>query len=155
MKLNAAYGSHLSMLIPLIQKTSGDVLEIGMGFCSTPVIHELCRDRKIVSYENHRGIYDTFASYEAPWHEIHLIDNWDSMEIDKPWSIALIDHAPARRRRHDLMRLKDFADYIIIHDTEDEVDKYFRIKGRFRHFKFVKPNELIPQTTIVSNKYPI
>ena len=154
--IDPAYITHLRALIPLIMETEGDVLEMGMGWGSTLVLHELCRNRKLVSYENDKGIYDSFSQFRTEWHDVRFVEDWEQAEIQVPWSVALIDHKPARRRRRDLIRLKGFADYIVVHDSELTADRFFRIRGRFSNFRYIRVyNETKPETTVLSDKYQL
>ena len=42
MKIFAGWGSHLPVLIHLMNHTTGDVLELGTGLYSTPYLHHAC-----------------------------------------------------------------------------------------------------------------
>jgi hypothetical protein len=153
MKIDPAYSSHLEPLIKIVGLTSGPVLEIGIGFGSTPVLHELCRDRKLISYENDASLVDDFKAFNTSWHEVHYVEDWDDMPVAEHWDVAFIDHKPARRRRTEIKRLKPFADFIIMHDTEEEADKYFRMLNRIHGFQYIWHSDYIPRTTIVSDRY--
>jgi len=155
MKLDPAYFSHIGMLVDIILKTKGDVLELGIGWGSTPVLHELCRDRYLISLENDYEVFKSFIKFDTYWHRVDYVKNWDNVTYDKPYSVAFIDNKPARRRRTDIKLLKPYADFIVIHDTEPQTDKYFRVESRIKTFKYIKKSGIIPETTIVSDKYPI
>jgi hypothetical protein len=156
MKLDPAYATHLLVLIPLVLATEGDVLEMGMGYSSTIVLHELCRNRKLVSYENDPEVYAMFSKFKSENHELVLIDDWARAKIERPWAVALIDHKPAVRRRKDLIRLKGHADYIVVHDSERDADRFFRIRKRFSNFRYVHMyNSCKPETAVLSDKFKI
>ena len=63
MKYWPHWASHYPLLIKVMQITSGDVLELGMGMASTPLLHWLCFDtgRNLISYENNKKYYDRQA----------------------------------------------------------------------------------------------
>jgi hypothetical protein len=148
--------SHLSVLIDYIEKTNGDVLETGIGMGSTPVLHELCRGRKLVSYEDNPGFYDGFVRFKTDEHEIILVTDWNTIPIEKHWSLAFIDNSPTGERRRLITRIKDFADYIIVHDSEPAVDRFYLYKGAFSLFKYRKDYiDVKPWTTVLSNKYAL
>ena len=133
--------------------TSSDVLEMGIGIYSTPYLHSACLDkRRLVSYENNPQYYKYFKSYSSPLHQIHLVDNWDKADIEKPWDIALIDHSPESRRKEDIKRLAGFAKYLVVHDSEPQHEDLYGYSQIFRLFKyrydFVNPRA---NTSVLSN----
>ncbi len=123
MNISAYYGTHLPCLIRAMAKTSGDVLELGMGVFSTPYLHYECilSSRKLVSYENSRRWIRFFTDYGygCPNHEIIFVENYADAKIDKPWDVALIDMSPDSERIMAVKRLANFAKYIIIHDSNE------------------------------------
>jgi len=148
--------THMSVLIDIVRRTNGDVLEMGIGIGSTPVLHELCRGRKLVSYDSSKEYVDAFMSLASDWHELSFVEDWAKIAIEKPWSIAFIDHAPCGRRRYDIARLKDFADYVIVHDTEQDVDRFYRYKGAFSLYRYRRDYTFAkPFTTVLSNRHAL
>lgn len=154
MKNNSAYVSYLPMLLKCVEKSTGPILELGMGY-STMILHNLCEKekRKIYSYENDPKWYAENTCYMADFHFPMFVTDWDDIDIeDKYWSVALIDHRPARRRHKDALRIKDWADYIILHDTEPEIDRFYGYSRIYKYFKYVKHyTKSKPYTTVVSN----
>lgn len=147
-------GSHLPVLIKLVSMTDGPILELGCGLYSTTFLHWACRGkkRKLVTYEHNPDFYDFAKEYENEYHEVHCIDDWDSIEISKPWSIAFVDHEPGLRRWQEVSRLVH-ADYVVCHDTNNAFNRkygYFKIYGLFEYrWKYTGAT---PHTTIFSNK---
>jgi hypothetical protein len=121
MKISLNYGTHLSCLIKAFNKTSGDVLELGMGVFSTPYLHYACltSKRKLVSYENYENWMKFFVDggYEHEYHEIVFVEKYSDAKIDKKWDVVLIDQTPDISRSEEIIRLKDKAKYIVIHDS--------------------------------------
>lgn len=127
--------------------TTGDVLELGIGFFSTPYLHYYCMltKRKLVSYDNEKGWVKRFANstfhnhkYESPIHTFKYVENWDQAEIEKPWDVALIDHSPSERRIVDIKRLANFAIYIIIHDSNEHHEHTYHYSQIYPLFKYKK-----------------
>src|SRR6185503_2887686 len=119
------YGTHLPWLLKCVEATKGDVLELGIGSSSTPALHKICaeQNRRLDSYDTDVSYVDQYSKqYRHPRHSYWWISDWEQAAIDKPWSVVLIDHRPAARRRLDALRLKDVAEYIVIHDTEPTID---------------------------------
>jgi len=151
-----AWGSHLPVVLKVLQITDGPVLEMGMGPSSTPFMHWACfaHDRKLVSYDNDRDWFALNEQYRENNHEVYFVEDWDKIDIENEmWDVVLIDHKPAERRRFDIIRLANHAKYIIVHDTQWRQDhEYHYKKDVFPFFKyrfdFTKQK---PYTTVLSN----
>ncbi len=128
------YSTHMPLLVKTLSLTSGDVLEMGVGLFSTPLLHWMCSPagRRLVSYESDPSYYEVFKQFEDEYHKVVFVENWDDADIEKPWDVAFIDHAPALRRREDVRRLANLAKYIVIHDSADAV--FCLIPQRIDHF---------------------
>lgn len=139
MHVSGNYGTHLPCLIRAMEKTTGDVLELGMGVFSTPYLHYQCilSNRKLVSYENFKPWIQFFIDYkyECPNHEIVFVDDYANAKIDKPWDVVLIDQTPDSRRIVDVKRLANLARYIIIHDSNGSQDKIYHYSEIYPLFK--------------------
>ncbi len=153
LNLSVEYGSHLPALIKVITKTRGSVLELGMGMFSTPYLHFACYpNRTLISYTNQKDIYDLLLHFKSEYHEIHFVTNWDQIDISGHWSVALVDHEPAGRRKEEIKRLANSADYIVVHDTNPRLEKKYRYSEIYPFFKFRKDfNREKPYTAILSN----
>lgn len=128
-QISGNYGTHLAPLIKCMELTSGDVLEMGVGYFSTPYLHYKCQldGRKLVSIDNERGWIKRFADsefyqhlYRRDFHEFQFVEDWKDADIEKPWTVALVDHSPSERRKEDIKRLANYAEYIVVHDANDE-----------------------------------
>lgn len=152
MTLQMKYGSHIPILVKLLSITSRDVLEMGAGYFSTPLLHWLCisQRRRLFTYENDVTYYHQFA-INNPLHKIYLVENWDEAQIEKPWDVVLIDHAPPERRKVDIIRLASWAKYIVIHDTNWRQEKHYHYKEIWHLFKYRWDYHVHCQTTVVSN----
>ena len=151
------WGSHLSVLIRLMEMTDGPVLELGTGFFSTTYLHHACylRNRKLVSYESDPQYFKFLKKVETPWHEIHKVDeNWDIQEVkrgvhsDDKWSIVFIDF-----KRKDLAKmLRNSAYYVVVHDSQPRDEHLYNYKTLNKWFKRrYDCTKFDPHTTVVSN----
>ena len=147
---NLASSSHLPVLIAAMRATYGDVLELGGGMFSTPLLHWLCaaQQRRLVTLETDPGYVSRLREFRAPWHEVRLVKSWEEADIGWRWAVAFVDHAPALRRKEDIRRLADLAELIVVHDTDDPVYRYGEVFPLFEH---AWSNSLHPQTTVLSN----
>jgi len=123
-----------------MSKTTGDVLELGMGVFSTPYLHYQCilSKRRLVSYENFKEWMKFFTDYhyENKYHEINFVEKYADAKIEKPWDVALIDQTPDSSRAEEIRRLKDFVKYIVIHDSNPsnyKVTNYDKIYPLFKY----------------------
>ncbi len=157
---NKEYTTHMGVLVKVEQMSEGPVLELGGGFFSTPLLHWLCAEkrRRIVTYEDNRFFDDFLKRFTSRTHSIVFIDNWDEFNLGEHWGMVFVDHDPvdgsdiAARRKYDTLRLKDKADYIVIHDT-NFFDKDGKWDNDFwSNFKYVYHwTWATPNVSIVSN----
>ena len=134
--------------------TAGPVLELGIGTNSTPILHGLCAEkgRKVVSYDGDPDYVERFArDYTNALHEFRWIDDWDKADIEKSWSVVLVDHRPARRRYRDAARVASHAEYVVCHDTQESTDRFYKWNRAFRHYKYRFDDDGDPRTTVLSN----
>lgn len=151
--MTSPYGTHLYLLQKVLAVTEGPILELGIGEHSTPVLHQFAlKGRKVVSYDSDQHYIQTYADkYRHPSHIFHWVSEWDAAEIERHWSVALIDHRPARRRYRDAARLAHYAEYVVCHDTEPEIDRFYKYDRAFKHFEHRFDDALRPRTTVLSN----
>lgn len=149
------FGSFIPMLIKCMGATSGNVVELGAGMFSTPLLHWLCvpYGRQLYTYENDPGwlaVYN-LRLFDDDCHHVILVDDWDEADLEHPWDVALIDHKPAERRKIDLLRLANWAKYIVIHDTDARYEKDYHYNSTLDSFKHRVDCHFWPKTTVVSN----
>lgn len=88
------------------------VVEFGCGDGSTPYLSAYCAKNKrpFISYESNNDWSKKYNSI--------LVADWDSPELYKEYSVALIDHAPGEHRHIAIANLVDKAKIMVIHDSE-------------------------------------
>lgn len=155
MRYNPGWSSYLPILIKVFQQSKGDVLELGAGVFSTPLLHWLCLDwkRNLVTYENNPEYFELHKKFRSSSHQINFVTDWDYIDIDRKWGLAFIDHEPSERRKVEAIRLKDKADFVVIHDTNPQDEhKYRFISEVFPHYKYrYDYKRKFPYTTVLSN----
>lgn len=145
------YTTHMPMVIKLVQMTTGPVLELGSGIFSTPLFHWLCASdgRLLVTYEDVDEFYQFARKFRSKNHRIYFVEDWDKVDFTGHWDVVLVDHA-TDRRSVDTLRLKDSADYIILHDSE--APEHYGYDKVYPHFKYVYHwRDCRAWTTVVSN----
>lgn len=148
------WGSHLPVLIKLIPRTTGNILELGTGWYSTPFLHWLCmdQDRQLVSYENDKEYYKLFKPAENELHKVIFVDTWIEADIKKEWGVAFIDFRPKLERRKAVRDLANLAKYIIIHDSDPEINRFYNYTSIYSLFKYrFDYKKFSPNTTVLSN----
>lgn len=153
MKFNSHYSSHLPVLIKALLITQGDVLELGTGIFSTPIIHWLCvpHKRYVYSLEYDPKYLAMVENFGCEYHKIEIIQDWDKADIEKPWDVVLVDHSPGERRKVEIARLANLAKYIVAHDTEWRDERHYHYKEIYPLFKYRYDYYHKPYTTVLSN----
>lgn len=148
-------GSFLPVLMKVCQMTYGSILELGAGYNSTAFLHwcAFATNRKVVTYESDPKWFEFAKQFEAPFHEVHLVENWDAIDLSPHWSVALVDHSPPERRRAEVQKLLH-ADYVVLHDSDPErvnIHRYHRVRHLFKyHYNYTDAK---PNTSVWSNTY--
>lgn len=143
---SGSYFTHLGSLIACVNKTNGDILELGMGLGSTPYLHYAATiaKRNLLSLENDKGWLKQFKTsdfmhflYENEYHKIELVDNYENSPlIEKEWDVVLVDQTPDPSRKESVKKLANLAKYIIVHDSNERHEKnyhYSEIYPLFKH----------------------
>lgn len=133
--------SYYPLLFMALEETkSGEVIEMGCGHGSTPILHDYCEKNKrdLWSYEEKESWYNKFTDLNGKFHCLNFITDWDvvSNNHSKP-DVVFIDHAPGERRKEDIVRFKDKAKIIVIHDTEPAADHGYQMRQHFDKFKYI------------------
>ena len=138
------YATHQPILYEIAINTTGPIIEFGCGDGSTDLLHDICKknNRILISIDNdlnwldrykNKYLGDGYLPDNSGWHKIlfvpgkindsdpqHWIDFLDSCELLKEYSFDLcfIDQSPGMARTETIVRFKDKARYIILHDCD-------------------------------------
>lgn len=159
--ISIRYSTHLPVLFEAMKRTAGDVLELGPGFASTPVLHWLCevQGRNLLSIENnYKWHYICRQYYRTALHKHVWVKNWDDADaaIRKEWDVVLVDHSPSERRVEEIKKLANLAKYIVIHDSDAHKDKEYHYSAIYPLFKYrFDFTEASPTTTVLSNFFNV
>lgn len=158
----ADWESHQPVLVELLRRVPGArVLELGIGYASTPVVLGLSASS--VSIETVDSWYRRFARFDTPSHRIIPWRDFTFWEwracpfLQQEWDVAFVDNAPAGSRQSNLLKLAHRSRFIVCHDTEElykpSAAEYRWDFSSFRHvWTFT---EFPTYTTVVSNVEPI
>jgi hypothetical protein len=153
------FASHQPVLVELLKSISEPkVIELGIGFGSTPIIVDLAKysEHYETDIEWHNNLKKEFETKNNIFNLVtnHSKFSWDEESIfSKEWDVAFIDNASGESRQSNLMKLKDKVKFIICHDTEElykpSASDYKWDFSSFKyHYVFTKYNTY---TSVVSN----
>ena len=163
------YLSHFPVLAAGLAKTTGAVLELGMGWGSTPLLHAVCRaqNRTLASFETDRNWLDRFSFLHEGGevgfrtHHMYFIEDWLKgfpWVTAGPYGVALIDCAPGEIRKDLALRLKGKAKFILLHDALSDPPHgagNYRYDEIVPEFRFVECYRVVrPATLILSDFEP-
>jgi hypothetical protein len=152
--------SHQPVLLELLKDRPRRVLELGMGYASTPIVLELAGSS--VSMETDPAWFGRFSRFARDDHALVLLTDytpteWRSPYLDEEWDVVFVDNSPYSTRQSNLLKLADKARFIVCHDTEE----CFKPAGSdyrwdFSSFRYVWTYSRFDNyTTVVSNVEPI
>jgi len=143
MNVSLNYGTHLPLLISTVRKTTGSILELGMGVFSTPFLHYIAvlDNREVLSVENFKDWSEFFLDkYSHKNHKIRVIDSWDDLDkvenINREWDVVLVDQTPDLARIEAVKKLANKAKYIIIHDSTPKYESNYHYSEIYPLFKY-------------------
>jgi len=143
-----SYTTHIPVLIKALNSTEGDVLELGSGLFSTPLLHWLCAEsgRRLETFEDEKEYFDFANQFRSRNHKILFVEDWDKIDISKKRGVVFIDHK-TERRSIDALRVN--ATYIILHDSETDTYGYSKVYPKFKYvYQYTFAN---PWTAVLSN----
>jgi len=156
------YTTHNALLLKVLDASEGDVLELGGGVFSTPLLHWYCKNkgRNLITYDDHIDYYNFEKQFQSRHHRIRLVKSWDEVDTKKHRGLVFIDHGGkvtrgdwrGIRRGVDVIRFKDSADYIVMHDSEEKYNEVYGYDKVWPYFKYrFDWKECSPETSVVSN----
>ena len=142
-------GTHLPYLLEAARRTTGPILELGMGVNSTLQLRHF-RGRGLYSFDNNAEWASQYFQYRDSLHRIAVVSDWSTVPYEMlPWGLVLVDQSPGAERGKCLERLRFVADVLVCHDSEDPCYGY---EEAFKGYRYVRTyKDLDPWTSIVSN----
>jgi len=141
------WSTHLPVLVAVVAKTQGPVLELGCGHYSTRVLHALCgaqgrsgasseppreaQGRQLLTLDTNPGWLARFKDLESPIHRVVYTDtiaefvrfvwtasNGASFPHGGRWSVVFEDSGIAQRRPDNIAALRAITDLFVVNNTE-------------------------------------
>jgi len=154
--------SHIPILAKMVMETTGDVLEVGAGLFSTPLLNQLLEGsgRRLITIESEKEWIDFLRPLANEYHTILKSDNNDLTGIldwcsRKTWGLVFIDNHPDHLRHTFLQAVKSSAEFIVCHDTQEGHLFDIGWNETLSEFKYKLEVKHLPWTTVVSNSSPI
>lgn len=145
------WDNHRALLWQALELTKDSklpVIEYGAGDGSTPYLRQYCLDanREFISYESNKEWAEKCGSV--------FIEDWMTADIYKDYSVVLVDCAPGEVRHEIMAVLKDKAEIIVVHDSEDAATGYmmYKVWPLFVYRKNYNKNGGGAESSMVSNK---
>ena len=164
----SAYFTHQPVLVSVLRATQGPVLELGMGYGSTPLLHELCSTRKrlVVSVEAEAQWFAQFKGHANPFHQLLKVAQWDTSffnDLAAPaWSVVFVDQGLWQNRIEAVAFFRDKADFLVLHDSDWFASNATPVASvvngsNVYHFRYTQefiPPAGGPPTAVVSDVHP-
>lgn len=152
--LDFRYGSNAIPLAVAALSARGDLLELGMGMFSTPLLHKIAIDqnRLLVSVDTELGWVQKFTGYNSTQHHriYHLGDpnKMHSFGLDKKWGMVLVDHLSGETRYQDVINFANISQMVVVHDAERVSESYYNYeRNKIRnYFSYTCKYSLYDQT---------
>ena len=149
--------THQRSLLVALNNTTGPVLELGSGWYSTPILHEICKQqsRMLYTIDNNQEWLSQFSDMESPLHKLECVGWWGDLVFREPrYGLVFVDHAPACRREDEFRRLLKMADVFVAHDWEEKpAYGYSRVEKLFKYMAVDSKHSA--QTAILSAKVDV
>lgn len=149
----------IPILTKLMEHVDKPVLELGMGWNSTPLLHWLCREKDIelTSIESDKEWMEKFRDFETYKHAIIHHDFNEPLDLGYNFGLVLVDHRPARKRRSSAKFYADRADLVLLHDSELADNPAYKYSPIYDNFKYKYEYKGVgkPYTMILSNTIDI
>lgn len=144
-----AYYTHVDTLAVALERTSGNVLELGVGYGSTPLIKSHCKgERYSLSLETEQSWAEEIRGAFSEPVNIKLFDDEIENAIEEKWDLVFVDFGHNFIERLKVAeRLRKNTNVFVIHDSDSNVWTSF-IKSF--NYKAIDKTKL-PETAILSD----
>lgn len=156
METAVKWQSHLPALLACIAVTQGPVLELGVGFFSTPHLHALCGalERELISVEEDSEWRKPFLHHATPMHVFSSVyDNWlNLVELGAAhFGVGFIDHSPGGANRAKAFKaLIEMCDFVVMHDAQKEDENFKAVEPMLEGLNWHLCTGVFPHTLIAS-----
>lgn len=143
------YSTHLEALVAAAIESRGDILELGCGDYSSPILAAIARHHggKLLIKSSSREWADRFRHLA----EVEIV-NWETCSIDGKYGMIFIDSEEHHEgRMTKLIQLKDHAPIIVMHDA-NSIESDSRWSEIIKLFKTIRMYKTYSPWTVVLKK---
>lgn len=121
--------THQRCLIGSVMRTTGPILELGVGWYSTPILHEIAKmqRRLLITADNNWDWLGQFKGLESRWHKIIHVGWWGELfdgsllhHIPQELGLVFVDQGQPIEREYAIRGLMYKTDVFVMHDTEEK-----------------------------------
>lgn len=138
------YATHQPILYHIATMTNGPIVEFGCGDGSTEMLHAICKEtgRLLISIDNDeewlvpyskKFLGDGYNADNSGWHKFILVPKHEGNTLLEDWiafldncdllkginfDLCFVDQNPGAARTETVLRFKDRAKYVILHDCD-------------------------------------
>jgi hypothetical protein len=119
------------------------------------MLHAMCAatGRRLLTLDGDPVWAVRFTSFRSETHRVEVVSDWEAAIPEEAWAVVFVDHAPAERRVHEIARLREACELMVVHDTEDARYGYEPIFQKFTHR--VDYKRMSPWTSLLSMSRPL
>ena len=120
----SGYFTHQPVLFYILDINNKPILELGSGYGSTEKINKVSSEKKIktVTIDHDQSWLNKFINLKTQYHEFLFIDENNIDEFyykdNIQWGVVFVDIGSWESRNKAMMKYKDVADYVILHDCD-------------------------------------
>jgi len=159
------YATHAPLLAWAVTHSRGPVLELGAGWYSTPLLHELVakQGRLLITCESDPEWLKQFAAWHCNDHaHVHVpLWDWDELPeslqaaiLEEHFGLVFVDHAPAGQRIIDAERFWPHCEMMVFHDVQAPMagQAFRRIRNKAPFSSIY--DRLMPHTGVCAKREP-
>ena len=147
------WASHQPVLAAALAATTGAVLECGVGYNSTEMLHAACAasGRQLYSLDGNAAWLDRFQGLAGPHHTLAHVADWDNPPIENRWyGVVFVDHDKAPRGPI-VAAVRDMCALVVMHDSECH---YCGYTEPLNGYDWVYTHKLTPAWTTIAGMGP-
>jgi hypothetical protein len=150
--------SHQRSLVCAAMRTTGPILELGVGWYSTPILHEIAvaQQRRLWTYDNNKHWLAQFKNLESEFHALTCLGWWGELSVPPfRFGLCFVDQGQPIEREYAIRKLINSVDVFVMHDTEEKFAYgYDRTLPMFK-WKCTDDCHKTCHTTIASNQVDV
>jgi hypothetical protein len=144
------YSTHLEALVVAALMNNEDILELGCGHYSTPILSAICKaqNRNLFIAASNEKWLNQFKEYG----ECELLNNWLNYLFDKKYGMVFLDNEQVTSQRLMLIpKIMNITNVLVIHDADKMVNNpnWKNFTEKYEQIWFKK---YIPHTVILIKK---